>query len=75
MSDTEVAALRREFDDFRREERKSRESLEQKLWGLVAATFLLVVGYLFQQLRAVQAPVPAPAAIHLAWDLVLAIFT
>lgn len=63
----EVDALRREFEDFRREEREARKSLEQKLWGLVAAMFLLVAGYLFQQLQHVGGQVTAPPAAIVLW--------
>lgn len=51
--------IKRELDDIK----ASYKSLEQKLWGLIAAVFLLVVGYLFGQLQDVGAPAPAaPAA-------------
>lgn len=45
----EAAPTWREFEDFREECRHQYRALEQKLWGLVAAVFLLVVGYVIGQ--------------------------
>lgn len=55
--------IKRELDDVK----GSLKSLEQKLWGLITAVFLLVVGYLFGQLQDVGASAPtAPASAFIA---------
>lgn len=53
--------IKRELDELR----DSYRSLEQKLWGMVAAMFLLVVGYLFSQLQHIGSPPPPAAALAL----------
>lgn len=59
-----------------RDMRADQKSLEQKLWGLVAAVFLLVVGYLFSQVQSLRGAPVAPSAdgVGAAIDFVLSIF-
>lgn len=62
----------REFDDFRKEIRDSHKSLELKLWGVILAEFLIMVGYLISRIQAIQeAPVPAPVpAAAIVWRMI-----
>lgn len=45
------------FTDLKDEVRRSKHDLEQKLWGLVGAVFLLVIGYIFGQVTQDPSPI------------------